>query len=96
LKRLLGEGWSFNDAGVAAFLELLSHTEDTCVIHRGGAAFLKTMQAELRIFLDAKPGRAALLQKAGELDSTFIAKNISPGGCADLLSAAFFLYWIDK
>ena len=31
------------------------------------------------------------METIAELDRDFIRQNLSPGGCADLLSAAFFL-----
>ncbi|MEA4934098.1 MAG: triphosphoribosyl-dephospho-CoA synthase [Lawsonibacter sp.] len=30
---------------------------------------------------------------AAELDRAMIARNLSPGGCADLLAITFFLYF---
>ena len=36
-------------------------------------------------------GRVPSLQEISELDRQFIEKNLSPGGCADLLAVTLFL-----
>jgi holo-ACP synthase/triphosphoribosyl-dephospho-CoA synthase len=92
LRRMLKEGYSLNDAGVAVLLTLLANTEDTNIIHRGGVEAFRSIQKEISIFLAADPGMEAIREKAAGLDRKFINKNISPGGCADLLGLTFFLY----
>ena len=100
LTRMLKEGYSLNDAGIAVLLKLLAHAEDTNIIHRRGAAALGAIQEELRAFFGSGPGALkdrnldmeAIRKKADALDIEFIAKNISPGGCADLLGTTLFLY----
>jgi holo-ACP synthase/triphosphoribosyl-dephospho-CoA synthase len=92
LRRMLKEGYSLNDAGVAVLLTLLANTEDTNIIHRGGVKTFRSIRKEISIFLATDPGIEAIREKAARLDREFIDKNISPGGCADLLGIAFFLY----
>jgi holo-ACP synthase/triphosphoribosyl-dephospho-CoA synthase len=92
LRNLLNAGCSLNDAGTAAFLNLLAHTEDTNFIHRGGVEALRSIQQELRSFLITDPDMEAIREKAATMDKEFITKNLSPGGSADLLGTAFFLY----
>ncbi len=83
----LERGMDANDAGVWALLSMIARVRDTCMIRRGGmegagAAMEKT---------------AALLgsgwdpERVRELDDWFIARNLSPGGCADLLAAVYFI-----
>ena len=36
-------------------------------------------------------GRVPSLQEIAELDRQFIQRNLSPGGCADLLAVTLFL-----
>ena len=31
-----------------------------------------------------------------QLDQQYIAENLSPGGCADLLAATFFLHFLEN
>jgi holo-ACP synthase/triphosphoribosyl-dephospho-CoA synthase len=92
LLRMLDQGHSLNDSGVAAFLALLAHTEDTNIVHRSGPEELDSIQKNTAAFLAAKPSAEEILQKAAEMDSEFIKLNISPGGCADLLAATIFLH----
>ncbi|AEF86648.1 2-(5''-triphosphoribosyl)-3'-dephosphocoenzyme-A synthase (2-(5''-triphosphoribosyl)-3'-dephospho-CoA synthase) [Treponema primitia ZAS-2] len=96
LQRALSEGLSINDAGITAFLCLLAHTEDTNIVHRSDLPTLHRIQEEAARFLDTKPGPEALREKAAKLDAEFITRNISPGGCADLLAVSFFLHWLQS
>lgn len=80
------EGICDNDAGVITLLHLVARVEDTNICHRGGvegAAWAK------------KASKALLPRPAMEaveaLDDAFIRRRLSPGGCADLLAAAYFL-----
>jgi holo-ACP synthase/triphosphoribosyl-dephospho-CoA synthase len=94
LRRTLKDGGSVNDAGIAAFLRLLPVTADTNIIHRAGPEVLGRVQKETAAFLAAGPGAADMREYAAKLDREFIEKNISPGGCADLLALALFLHWL--
>jgi holo-ACP synthase/triphosphoribosyl-dephospho-CoA synthase len=92
LRRLHGNGEGINDAGLGAFLRLLPVTADTNVIHRAGPETLKSIQEETAAFLDTAPDVRAMREYAAKLDEEFIGKNISPGGCADLLALTLFLH----
>ena len=82
-------------AGVAApdvLLRLVATLDDTCVLHRGGAEALIAARYAARAALRAggvstKRGRAAIAR----LDAALLARNASPGGCADVLASALFL-----
>ena len=78
-----------NEAGVITLLHLIASVEDTNLYHRGGekgAAFAKAAAKKLL----EKPDMEDILS----LDKVFIEKNLSPGGCADLLAAASFLHFL--
>jgi holo-ACP synthase/triphosphoribosyl-dephospho-CoA synthase len=90
--RMLEQGHSLNDSGVAAFLQLLANTEDTNIIHRSSLEELRKIQKRVSAFLAANPSVGEMRKKAAELDGEFISLNISPGGSADLLAVTFFLY----
>jgi holo-ACP synthase/triphosphoribosyl-dephospho-CoA synthase len=96
LKKMLEAGHSMNDAGIAAFLSLLAHTDDTNIVHRAGKAALERIREDAASFLSSEPGMEAMRGKAVALDREFIEKNISPGGCADLLAVTFFLYQLER
>ena len=60
------------------------------MIKRGGAKLASAVSEDLRAVLEREPFPP--LSCAEELDRDFIRQNLSPGGCADLLAAAYFLH----
>ena len=83
--------WEALGAGgpYAALLTLLAEVEDTNLLHRGGPAGLAFVREEARSIL-AGP-QAAWNSRLEELDGACIARNLSPGGSADLLALALLL-----
>jgi len=84
-------------ARVDALLAIMTSLDDTCVLHRGGAAALRA----------AQDGAAATLAAGGigtpegarafaALEAELLAYNASPGGAADALGAALFLDSIER
>jgi triphosphoribosyl-dephospho-CoA synthase len=67
--------------------------QDTNLLHRGGTEGLRFVQMAARDFLD-KGGvcSPAWLSGALALHGDCVALNLSPGGAADVLAAACFLY----
>ena len=89
LEEGLSTGLSFNDAAACALIQLIAQVEDSNLYHRGGeagAAFAKESARALGKF----PRKAQI----EALDDAFIERNLSPGGCADLLAATCFLHHI--
>jgi triphosphoribosyl-dephospho-CoA synthase len=82
-------------AGVATpdvLLRLIATLDDTCVLHRGGPEALLAARHGARTALRAggvstTHGRAAIAR----LDRALLARNASPGGCADVLASALFV-----
>jgi triphosphoribosyl-dephospho-CoA synthase len=74
-------------------LQALMHTmavlDDSNLAHRGGLAGLRWAQQRAADFL-ANGGAAqpAALEQLKLLHAQFVARRLSPGGCADLLAAA--------
>ena len=92
LRRRLAAGARPEHARLDALLAIMAELDDTCLLHRGGVAALRAAQHGARRVLalggSAEPaGHAALLA----LDAELLARNASPGGSADLLSASLFL-----
>ena len=88
----LSRGLSPNDAAAITLVHLIARVEDTNLYHRGGpegAAFAKS--AARRLLQETPWPTPAQLES---LDDAFITKNLSPGGCADLLAATCFLHRI--
>ena len=90
LEACLDEGMSRNDAGVIALLYLIARGEDTNMIKRGGYALAREMSSYLRDELRRNP--RPTMESVRQLDELFIRRNLSPGGCADLLAVSFFLH----
>ena len=80
-------------AQVQALFTAMAHLADTNLLHRGGVEGLALVQAEARRFLDRggvfTPDWEA---RAEELHRTCVARNLSPGGSADMLACAIFLH----
>lgn len=92
LRASLSAGQPMEPAMIDALLALCAAVEDTNVLGRAGAeglAFLRRKSGEaLALGGAATPEGLAAIRA---LDADLIARNISPGGCADLLAATVFL-----
>ena len=69
-----------------ALLNLMAHVRDTNVLHRAGEAGLSWLQSRAGEVLSDFS-----IPALEQLDRECIDRNISPGGCADLLAIAFFM-----
>ena len=92
LRRARASGDAEDAARLNALLAVMAELDDTCVLSRGGAAALSCVQAGAQGVLASggagtRSGRTAL----HALERELIARNVSPGGAADLLAAALFL-----
>lgn len=76
-----------NRAGVMTLLHLIVRAEDTNLRHRGGAEKAALAAARTAELLESLPETAQI----EALDDWFIRENLSPGGCADLLAAVYFV-----
>jgi len=89
LEEALARGASRADAGKAVLLRLMAGVMDSNVIRRAGMEGQEWLTAQ-----------AAQLQQGWTdadllaLDAELIRRNISPGGSADLLAAAWFLHFV--
>lgn len=74
------------------FFETMAVLDDANLAHRGGMAGLQHARRQARQYLAtggaAQPGG---LDLAWAVHDDFVARRLSPGGCADTLSAACFL-----
>ncbi len=84
----LARGKSKNDAGVLTLLHLIANVYDTNLYKRGGEAGMLYARDRARILLSsADPS----LESIRQMDTELTQRNLSPGGCADLLAATYFL-----
>ena len=93
-EKLLDSGLSSNDAGAITLLHLIAKVQDTNLYHRGGqeGALWAAQSAEALLATTPHPSLAEI----EALDDAFIKRNLSPGGCADLLAVTYFLHRINK
>jgi triphosphoribosyl-dephospho-CoA synthase len=93
LRSALARGADTEQALLHAFFVLLAVTTDTNVLFRGGAEGLQFIQMQAAEFLERgsvfEPGWQAHAQA---LHRRCSERNLSPGGCADLLAAAWFVH----
>jgi triphosphoribosyl-dephospho-CoA synthase len=79
-------------ARVQAFFALLAAVDDTNLLHRGGADGLRYAQKAAAGFLAAGGvGQPGWLDATVAVHRGFIQRRLSPGGCADLLTATLFI-----
>jgi len=95
----LGRGLAPHDpeaARIQSFFAILASTEDTNLLHRGGGAGLRFAQKAAADFLgQGGVAQADWRQRAATIHHSFVARRLSPGGCADLLAITLFLDALD-
>ena len=97
LRDALDQGADTHPTLLHTFFVLLAETTDTNVLFRGGVEGLRFMQSQAGEFLECgsvfEPGWQ---QRAESLHRECSAKHLSPGGCADLLAAAWFVHQLQS
>ncbi|WP_342627125.1 triphosphoribosyl-dephospho-CoA synthase CitG [Nguyenibacter vanlangensis] len=89
---LLQQGDCENHALMRVLLELLAFNADTNLVSRGGVDGLTFVRDYASNLLLQNPKPASdLLDKLCLFDDALIARNLSPGGSADLLAVTWFL-----
>lgn len=77
------------------FFTLLAVLDDANLAHRGGLEGLHFAREAAQAFLAAGgAARHEAPKEAWAIHRAFVARRLSPGGCADMLSAACFLHRI--
>lgn len=98
MQKLISDGeYSKNDIYLQALLHLMMNVVDTNVVSRCGIEAIEYVKSSVRNVLSM--GGALSLHGREELfrmDEDFTKHNISPGGCADLLSVAITLYLLEN
>lgn len=92
---ILSSGYHINDILIQVLIHLMARTEDSNVLGRHGMEALTYVQRESQKAL----GLGGYLSEEGRghieaMDKAFIAKNISPGGSADLLAVSMMIYML--
>jgi holo-ACP synthase/triphosphoribosyl-dephospho-CoA synthase len=81
------KGMDKNAAGVHTLLTLAANVVDTNMIKRGGIEGAREGAEKCAALLKTQ----YTLADVEALDDWFIERNLSPGGCADLLAAVYFI-----
>jgi len=97
LRFALARGADAQQALLHTFFVLLAQTADTNVLFRGGSEGLQFIQSQAGEFL----ARGSVFETgwqayAEPLHRECSARNLSPGGCADLLSASWFVHQLQS
>ena len=92
LEAALANGKGLNDAALDALTRLMTRVSDSNVIRRAG------MEGQKFVFecareIDGLPDKTKALRA---LNGEFVKRNISPGGCADLLAVTLFLHFYNE
>lgn len=74
---------------------LMSETEDSNLVHRGGYEAMKNVQKDMKKIHEANLSKTALLHALTEYDQIMIKHHLSPGGSADLLSLAIYFLQLE-
>ncbi len=94
LRQALDDGLSRQGAHLQAFFQTLAVLDDTNLAHRGGLVGLRWAQTEARRFLNrGGMHQSDAIAQAETIHHAFVQRRLSPGGCADLLSAAC---WVER
>lgn len=78
------------------FLELLVHTTDSNIIHRSDLQTLKVVQRQAQTILAQGGAQFLGAKPLASMNQDFIAKNISPGGTADLIAGSVFFSFLER
>ncbi len=93
---MLLQGYSEQQALHQALLRLIVLTNDTNVVSRGGMTALTWLKTQANnILLSDCIKQNHYAECINQLDKHCIERNLSPGGCADLLILTWFLYHLD-
>lgn len=92
LESLLSQGKSEDEAGAAVLLTIMAHMTDTNLIARSDVKTQKAVSFQAGKIIDETecPESGLLNQMNGE----FVAKNLSPGGSADMLAVCWMLHFV--
>ena len=94
LRAALSQGATLERAGAYALLHLIAQVEDTNLYARGGVEGQRW--ASERAAEQIRGGHLPTPEELAALDRDFVGKNLSPGGCADLLAIPYFMYFYSQ
>ena len=97
LEGLLDHGMQWENALIQTLLHLIATVEDTNILYRAGPEALWYAQNYARQVLEQGGMRSECAGSLlSDMNRGFIARNISPGGCADLLALTVFIHLLQS
>lgn len=84
--------YTSNDARIILFLKIMQSLDDTNLVYRGGLDGLNYAKHAAGKILSDATSIEDLKSRSVLLHKEFILRNLSPGGCADVLAAVLFLF----
>lgn len=94
LRAALDQGRTLEQAGVAVLIALMARVVDTNLLARGGEEGRVWASELARRALEGNPLPGG--EEAAALDRALMGRNLSPGGCADLLAITYFLHALEE
>lgn len=92
MRKGLLEGKDWNRIKLETLFALMSQVDDSNIIARHDIKVLRAVQKKAEAFLkDGGAYKKGALTVLKRMDAEFIEKNISAGGCADLMAITIFL-----
>lgn len=92
IQKGLKERKDWNRVKLQTLFALMSEVEDSNVLARHNPQILCEVQKEAKCFMESGGAYTQnAITKLRYMDADYITKNISSGGCADLLAAAIFI-----
>ena len=89
-EQALQSGLTPNDAAAVTLIALMNRVEDANLYHRGGEEGAKFAKEQACLLMKDCPHID--IKTIEKLDREFIKRNLSPGGCADLLALTLFVH----
>lgn len=85
------------DSFLMLFYQIMATLPDNNLLYRGGSAGLEFAQREANQFLvNGGVEQQDWYPRLEHLHREFIIRNLSPGGCADILAASIFVFYAEK
>jgi triphosphoribosyl-dephospho-CoA synthase len=97
MRRFKGDADCREKALAQTLFSVMAVLDDTNLLHRGGLPGLLLVQDCAREFLDqGGVDDPHWRMRAHRIDHVFVSKNLSPGGAADMIGAAWFVHRIQE
>jgi len=97
LKEALDRGFDMNSALVRTLLVLMTRAEDSNAVYRGGREGLLFMRRQAEAILrETDLNSEEGMERVRAFDRECTARNLSPGGSADLLALSVMIYMINE